>query len=807
MNIFRRISRAVRGSDKDDKDHPLGTESKSPFPQWRQNAPGWVTPPPQDGWGDHHGWGANVNPSSSYYHDHSKVSSKDHYAQCAEIWDRHFNRWALFDPKDIPPQESKHESLAWFCVTARYNNYWSEPHHVLTHFAEPLSTFVTNVCNSYGSWGTTTVSSQPNDLEMGQALRTLKKAKAKFDEIRERKSKNKEEKLTLVRSLGNIAVDDRTPETELDTYLKDMEKQLKVFVSYLETKFKPIAERLANAIRYGYMEFDLLPYYFEPGQEVWFNSAYRQVAIKVSQVHVSGNIVACNGVGSEVSTISVKGHGYSWNGRFFETSVLEETCFSFAGRKEIWTLPVQLMTPEKREELTGRLPFSPFTPPPPIPYPPLPSLVRVYGALIRMYATARGRRYKAEAGINYRIWRGERVVIDQLGYTDAQHYDMNNNQSNNMNDNGRRKKRRQRSHSFDAPPDSDPWGQGPVPGRIPVPNGAMCDVPPSPGRLPSMPSFPTFLEHTTGPQIDDDLLCFLPTDLFGYHLAKKEWQSFDLDGVKPVEFDGRAWEHLVLDQDVKTLIKGLVEVSTKTTAASGAIVNDVIARKGGGLTSVLYGPPGTGKTLTAEAVAELLKRPLLTVGSSDLPRDPSGMEDTLKYVLQLATAWDAVLLIDEADVFLEQRSLHEIERNALVSVALRVLEYHRGVVFLTTNRIKVFDEAFLSRFNIAVKYPELNQNGRYLIWSRFLELAGYKIVESPFITNDDLNHEKVIPRKSIEALAAKSFNGRTIKNLVRTAQALALSANSPLKMEHVHIVVRAQEKFLEDFAVERSSSD
>ncbi|EIN11074.1 P-loop containing nucleoside triphosphate hydrolase protein [Punctularia strigosozonata HHB-11173 SS5] len=116
--------------------------------------------------------------------------------------------------------------------------------------------------------------------------------------------------------------------------------------------------------------------------------------------------------------------------------------------------------------------------------------------------------------------------------------------------------------------------------------------------------------------------------------------------------------------------------------------------------SVLHGPPGTGKTLTAEAVAEHLKRPLYVVGTSELSTEPYGLESSLQSILRLATAWDAVLLIDEADVYLEQRSLHEIERNALVSVALRLLEYHRGVLFLTTNRIKTFDEAFLSRFSI-----------------------------------------------------------------------------------------------------------
>ncbi|KAG2041146.1 hypothetical protein BDR03DRAFT_39278, partial [Suillus americanus] len=87
--------------------------------------------------------------------------------------------------------------------------------------------------------------------------------------------------------------------------------------------------------------------------------------------------------------------------------------------------------------------------------------------------------------------------------------------------------------------------------------------------------------------------------------------------------------------------------------------------------ALLHGPPGTGKTLTAEAVAEHLKRPLYVLSSLELSTTPATLEKKLGDVLRLATTWDAVVLIDEADVFLEQRSLHELERNALVSVALR----------------------------------------------------------------------------------------------------------------------------------------
>jgi len=47
--------------------------------------------------------------------------------------------------------------------------------------------------------------------------------------------------------------------------------------------------------------------------------------------------------------------------------------------------------------------------------------------------------------------------------------------------------------------------------------------------------------------------------------------------------------------------------------------------------------------------------------------------------MDMTSTWRAVLLIDEADVFLERRSLHDLHRNAMVSVFLRVLEYYAGM--------------------------------------------------------------------------------------------------------------------------------
>jgi len=95
-----------------------------------------------------------------------------------------------------------------------------------------------------------------------------------------------------------------------------------------------------------------------------------------------------------------------------------------------------------------------------------------------------------------------------------------------------------------------------------------------------------------------------------------------------------------------------VESTRRENYGSNKLLNDVISGKGGGVVVVLHGRPGTGKTLTAEAVSELLKRPLYIVSSGQLGTSATDLEENLQSTLELAEKWDCVLLIDEADVFL-----------------------------------------------------------------------------------------------------------------------------------------------------------
>src|ERR1700753_2078787 len=148
---------------------------------------------------------------------------------------------------------------------------------------------------------------------------------------------------------------------------------------------------------------------------------------------------------------------------------------------------------------------------------------------------------------------------------------------------------------------------------------------------------------------------------------------------------------------------------------------DLIDNKGNGLIMLLHGGPGTGKTFTAETVAEMAEKPLFRVTCGDIGTQPESVEKYLESVLHLGKIWGCVVLLDEADVFLEQRSLEDLQRNALVSVFLRVLEYYEGILVLTSNRVGTFDEAFKSRIQLALHYPSLGPLQRLRVWENFVK--------------------------------------------------------------------------------------
>ena len=194
-------------------------------------------------------------------------------------------------------------------------------------------------------------------------------------------------------------------------------------------------------------------------------------------------------------------------------------------------------------------------------------------------------------------------------------------------------------------------------------------------------------------------------------------------------------------------------------------------------------------------MAEVQKCPLFTISCGDLGTEPDQLEMKIKEVFQYAVTWKAILLLDEADIFLQERDMHDVKRNALVSIFLRELEYFDGILFvrepllcgeallilmqqLTTNRPGDIDEAFVSRIHISVELKALDQEEQKKVWAAFIKEL------------DLSDAERRALLKHTENFKGDRLNGRQIRNAIRTALALAQLYREHVNPGHLDTVLK-----------------
>jgi hypothetical protein len=165
-------------------------------------------------------------------------------------------------------------------------------------------------------------------------------------------------------------------------------------------------------------------------------------------------------------------------------------------------------------------------------------------------------------------------------------------------------------------------------------------------------------------------LVLLPRRLCGYGLRERRFLYLDVKYVKVGREHVDAFRFLQIDPNNRRIIHSLLtdHFNTKQARKTREIANqDPIPGKGHNLVFLLHGPPGVGKTATVEAVAQKYRKPLFAITSGDLGSTPDAVESSLTEIFHLANVWDCILLLDEADVFLEEREKSDLKRNAVVS--------------------------------------------------------------------------------------------------------------------------------------------
>lgn len=114
--------------------------------------------------------------------------------------------------------------------------------------------------------------------------------------------------------------------------------------------------------------------------------------------------------------------------------------------------------------------------------------------------------------------------------------------------------------------------------------------------------------------------------------------------------------------------------------------------------------------------------------------------------------------------------------------------------------METFDEAFQSRIHIALRYSDLDRKAKKQIWCSFLNIVARDEAQvAKTVNEEEVPLREVVTDEELENLARRELNGRQIKNVVRTSQALAQNRGEKLGMVHLREVLEVTEGFERDF--------
>ncbi|KAK1753648.1 P-loop containing nucleoside triphosphate hydrolase protein [Echria macrotheca] len=287
--------------------------------------------------------------------------------------------------------------------------------------------------------------------------------------------------------------------------------------------------------------------------------------------------------------------------------------------------------------------------------------------------------------------------------------------------------------------------------------------------------FVTENKDTEEPTNEQYLLC--PATVLVHALSDNELYHVPTKRLREANWCRDGWSRLVIDEDIKHQANHLLQLSRAREIQhakgedNGSYISggqghdedqsiDNFRGKGRGLIFLLHGPPGVGKTLLAECLSEEQRRPLYRVSLSNLTNYDERRIDKL---FREAHMWNAILLIDEAEVILAERTMENMKQSAWVAVFLRKIEYFEGILFLTTNQIHFIDQAFESRVTVGIRFPKMDRDQRVKVWQKLLEPPAKKLWGSDAL---------ITTKERLGRWADRELNGRHIHNVINSAQIL-----------------------------------
>jgi hypothetical protein len=232
------------------------------------------------------------------------------------------------------------------------------------------------------------------------------------------------------------------------------------------------------------------------------------------------------------------------------------------------------------------------------------------------------------------------------------------------------------------------------------------------------------------------------------------------------------WSHLSVPAETFAELNAL-EARCRQRERLGGFVGAALSGLGPGVRALFKGPSGTGKTLAARMLAGTLGMDMYRVDLAAVVNKYIGeTEKNLEKVFERAEELDIVLLLDEGDALLTQRTgvqtANDRYANLETNYLLQRLESYDGILVVTTNAGDRIDTAFQRRMDVVIDFPLPDAPERWAIWQLHLPVSH--------------NIDDGLMNAAVQRCV---FSGGQIRNVALHASLLAMECDAPVQPAHL----------------------
>ena len=214
-----------------------------------------------------------------------------------------------------------------------------------------------------------------------------------------------------------------------------------------------------------------------------------------------------------------------------------------------------------------------------------------------------------------------------------------------------------------------------------------------------------------------------------FHTMLRQRTRERIQGVGRIVDTHFDWDDLILPEPVKQLLRAIEREARSRNDLLSAPEARRLFEGSAALTALFSGSPGTGKSMAGQILAGALKLDLLVIDTSAISSKFIG--DTAKNMTRafaVAREANCAIMFDEADSWFSRRvendSVNARHANADTGHLLQLIEAHRHLVMLSTNRRGAIDQAFVRRLRFIIDFPLPQAAERLMLWTRMLAALG-----------------------------------------------------------------------------------